>query len=252
MPHFSCALTSIRQCGRPGVDTTPTTCLIQPWRASYVIDKLMLTFSGGYDDQQIATISLAWMVAQCQPYLDIDVDYVLDLWDDAEDYYPKHNEKVRPWSFGKIFDGLAGIYELGGSKVRTPGRYCAVDPSTGRQTHEPLIDTHEYIHPSVRARIKLGGPGINDRGRYECKALDEWKLTIEAPSDGGKWPDIFWRARYRPEEGFAKVLPEAPLAPLETELLQYDNITREYVLQPSSVRQRRSVRERSRRASPGD
>ncbi|KAK5125780.1 hypothetical protein LTR85_012056 [Meristemomyces frigidus] len=202
---------------------------------------------GGYDDQQIATITLAWMMAQCQPFLDFDTDYLLDQWEDAEELYEKHDEKERPWSFGRIWDGMAGIYALGGTKIRSPGRYCAVDPTNGKQTHDQLEDTHEYVHPCVRARVKLGGPGINDYGRYEPKALRDWKLMIETRDDGGKWPDVFWRSRLRPEEGFAKILPEAPLKALETELLQYDPETRDYVLRPSGVRQRRSTRDKSRR-----
>ncbi|EMC92724.1 hypothetical protein BAUCODRAFT_95968 [Baudoinia panamericana UAMH 10762] len=202
---------------------------------------------GAYEDQQMATTTLAWMMAQCQQFLDFDVDYLMDQWEAAEDYYERHDQKVRPWAFGKTFTGVGGIYALGGSKVRTPGRYCAVDPYNGRQTRDPLIDTCEYIHPSVRARIKLGGPGLEDRGRYECEALRDWKLMIEARDDGGKLPDVFWRSRARPEEGFAKILPEAPLAQLETELLQYDPETRDYVLRPAGVRQRRSTRDRSRR-----
>jgi hypothetical protein len=204
---------------------------------------------GSYEDQQMATMTLAWMMAQCQPFLDLDVDYLLDQWEDAEDYYKDHDEKVRPWAFGKVFDGLAGIYALGGSKTRTPGRYCAYDPTNGKQTNEPLIDTHEYIHPSVRARIKLGGPGINDRGVYECRSLEDWKLMIEAREDGGKRPDVFWRSRLRPDEGFAKILPEAPLKPLELELLQYDPETRDYVMRPSGVRQRRGTKDKGRRSS---
>lgn len=204
---------------------------------------------GGYDDQQIATITLAWMVAQCEAFIDFNLDYIFDQWDDCEDFYEKHGEKPRPWSFGRLWDGMAGIYTLGGAKIRTPGRYCAVDPNNGRQTDYPLENTHEYIHPSVRARIKLKGPGIDDRGVYECKALRDWKLMIESTEEGGKWPDIFWRSRYKPEAGFAKVLPEAPLRPLEKEILDYDPETRDYVLRPSGVRQRRSTRDPSQRRS---
>lgn len=201
---------------------------------------------GGYNDQQIATLTLAWMMAQCQPFLDFDTDYLLDQWEQAEDYYEKEDEKVRPWSFGKILDGFAGIYVAGGRKIRTPGRYCAVDPTNGKPTDDPLEDTHEYVHPSVRSRLKLGGPGIDDDGRYECQALRDWKLTVEAREDGGKWPDVFWRSRSRPQEGFTKILPEAPLKALEVELLQYDPDIRDYVLSPSAVRQRRSTRDRGR------
>ncbi|KAK4893498.1 hypothetical protein LTR27_008180 [Elasticomyces elasticus] len=207
---------------------------------------------GGYEEQQMATITLAWMMAQCQPFLDFDVDYLLDEWEQVDEYYEKMKEKPRPWGFGEIFDGLTGIYALGGVKVRTPGRYCAVDPTNGKPTKDPLEDTMEYIHPVVRARLKLNGPGLHDRGRYECKALREWKLMIEAREDGGKGSDVFWRSRERPEEGFVRILPEAPLKELEMELLQYDPETREYVMRPTGVRQRRSTRDKSRRALPDD
>ncbi|PIA98230.1 hypothetical protein CB0940_06588 [Cercospora beticola] len=201
---------------------------------------------GGYDDQQIATISLAWMMAQCQPFLDFDLDYVHEQYEDVEDYYEKTDQKSRRWSFGKIFSGMEGVYALGGSKIRTPGRYTAVDPTNGRQTDDPLMETHEYIHPSVRARYKLRGPGLNDRGDYDCRAMQDWKLVIESPEDGAaKRPNIFWKARDRPADGFVKVLPEAPLWQLETEILGYDRETEEYVMRPSAVKQGR--RKSSRR-----
>lgn len=203
---------------------------------------------GGYDDQQIATISLAWMMAQCQPFIDFDVEYLHDQWEDVEMYYEKTNQKVRPWSFGKIFSGLEGIYAVGGAKVRTPGRYCATDPTNGRPTDDPLIDTHEYIHPCVRSRLKLHGPGLNDRGDYECKALQDWKLVIEWPDEGAKRPTIYWKARDKPPEGFVKVLPEAPLWALELELLAYDAETEQYVKKPSGVRSRKSERRSQRRS----
>ena len=199
---------------------------------------------GGYNDQQIATITLAWMVAQCQPFLDFDLDYVIDQWDDNEQFYEKHGEKVRPWSFGTILDGLAGVYAAGGMATRKPGRYCATDPNNGKATDEPLIDTREYIHPCVRSRIKLHGPGFNDKGRYECRSLRDWKLVIESEA-GAKRPSIYWRARDEPEDGFAGELPEAPLKQLELELLEYDPETLEYVMKPSGVR-RRSTRKSSR------
>ncbi|KAH9822066.1 putative alpha/beta hydrolase domain (DUF2235), partial [Teratosphaeria destructans] len=114
---------------------------------------------GGYADQQIATLTLAWMMAQCEPFLDFDRDYLFDQWEAAEDHYEQGGEKPRPWAFGRIWDGLSGVYALGGTKVRTPGRYTATDPTNGKVTAEPLEDTHEYVHPSVRARVRLKGPG---------------------------------------------------------------------------------------------
>ncbi|KAK4619584.1 hypothetical protein CLAFUW4_11517 [Fulvia fulva] len=196
---------------------------------------------GGYDDQQIATITLAWMIAQCQPFLDFDLDFVHDEWEKLEDYYERTDQKPRPWSFGKIFSGMEGFYALGGQKIRTPGRYCYTDPTNGKPTDDPLLDTHEYIHPSVRSRLKLRGPGLDDKGAYDCRALRDWKLIVEN-EEGAKRPTVYWKARDRPLEGFIKTLPEAPLWQLELELLHYDPETETYVKQPSGVRQRKRQR----------
>lgn len=207
---------------------------------------------GGYNDQQIATITLAWMVSQIQPYLDVDDGYVVDEWEKCEEFYEKHEKQPRPWSFGYLWDGITAVYALGGVAIRKPGRYCAVDPTNGKETHDPLIDTREFIHPCVRARIKLRGPGINDKGTYECKSLRDWKLSIET-DEGAERPRISWLARDRPEEpGFVSRLPEAPLRPLEKELLAFDKETMEYVLRPSGVRKRRSRRNRSRNSRVSD
>ncbi len=206
---------------------------------------------GGYDDQQIATISLAWMVAQCQPFIDFDEDYIFEEWEKVEDFYEKHESKPRPWSFGRIWDGMSAVYALGGMEVRKPGRYCATDPTNGKETHEPLIDTREYIHPCVRARIKLRGPGINDKGRYECKSLQNWKLMIEN-EEGARRPSIYWRSRDKPEEpGFVRELPEAPLKQLEMDMLDYDSETMEYVMKPSGMRKRRGPKSTGARSTGG-
>lgn len=124
-----------------------------------------------------------------------------------------------------------------------------IDGTTGKETEDPLIDTREYIHPCVRSRIKLKGPGINDKGRYECKSLRDWKLEVES-EQGAKRPRIFWRSRDKDvEEGFAREIPEAPLKQLEMELLEYDPETMEYVLKPSGVRRRSTRREKEREGS---
>jgi len=207
---------------------------------------------GGLADQQIANITLAWMVSQCSPYLDFDEDYVLDQWEKTDEYYEKQGEKIRPWSFGEIVNSMTGFYALGGAKTRTPGRYTAYDPDTGEATRDPLQDTHEYVHPSVRARTKLGGPGTNDNGRYDSKALKDWKLNIEYPNGEARKPNIFWKARFKDRDVSTRVMPEAPLWGLEKELLEYDPETEAYVMKPSAVRQRRSKSAKpSRRNSPG-
>lgn len=194
---------------------------------------------GGYNDQELANITLAWMISQVEPFLDMDLDYVFDQQDQNDDYYQEHHKKVRPWSFGEIYNSMSGVYALGGSVTRKPGRYFVIDPSDGRATDEPLQDTHEYIHASARTRIKLGGPGTNNRGKYNCKALKDWKLIIEQDEDDSKRPSIYWKLRTKQRNVTTRVLPEAPLWDLERELLEQDPETYDYVINPSGVRRRR-------------
>lgn len=205
---------------------------------------------GGYDDQQLANITLAWMVAQLQPFLDFKLKYVLDQ--DAENarFYKRHHEAPRPWSFGKIPNSQSGIYALAGNAVRTPGRYTVCDPHTGRATSRPLRDTHEYMHASVRARARLGGPGTEDKGKYDPEPLDSWRLVVEhrdQPPDRDRRssprPDVFWRLRSKGGENggevSTKILPEAPLSRLEREVAERDPETYEYVVFPPRTRGRR-------------
>ncbi|TIA14653.1 hypothetical protein D6C81_06646 [Aureobasidium pullulans] len=198
---------------------------------------------GGLEDQELANITLAWMMSQVTPFLDMDLDYVLDQQDDTERYYKESKQKPRSWSFGKIVDSMTGIYALGGATTRTPGRYYVVDPTDGRKTDIPLQSTHEYMHPSVRSRLRLKGPGVNDEGLYEPKALRDWKLYVEYDGEKGRGgrPDIFWKLRASDRNVTARTIPEAPLWPLERELLEIDPEIEDFVLRPAPTG-RNSVR----------
>ncbi|CAD0013744.1 unnamed protein product [Aureobasidium pullulans] len=197
----------------------------------------------GLEDQELANITLAWMMSQVTPFLDMDLDYVLDQQDDTERYYKESKQKPRSWSFGKIIDSMTGIYALGGATTRTPGRYYVVDPTDGRKTDLPLQSTHEYMHPSVRSRFRLKGPGVNDEGLYEPKALRDWKLYVEYDGEKGRGgrPDIFWKLRASDRNVTARTIPEAPLWPLERELLEIDPEIEDFVLRPAPTA-RNSVR----------
>lgn len=205
---------------------------------------------GGYSDQELANLTFAWMMSQVRQFLDMDLDYVLDQQDDTDRYYERTNQRIRPWSFGKIYDSMTGLYALGGSTIRTPGRYYRIDPDTRKETDSPLRDTCEYIHPSVRVRLKLRGPGVDDRGAYECRALDDWKLVIDYPENSeffdepddekrAKLPprtlDIFWKLRTRQTNVATRILPESPLWPLERELLELDPEFEEFALNPGAT-----------------
>ncbi|KAH7045164.1 hypothetical protein B0J12DRAFT_669746 [Macrophomina phaseolina] len=219
---------------------------------------------GGYDDQQLANITLAWMISQLQPFLDFKIKYVFDQEEQNDHYYERHHTPLRPWSFGEIPNSSSGIYSLGGSASRTPGQYTAVDPHTGRSTGRPLRDTHEYMHASVRARFRLGGPGIDDKGKYDPEPLEDWRLIVEYPDDiggasagdprgrppaGGPPPDIYWKLRGNVDERdvSTKILPEAPLSRLEREIAERDPETYEYLMWPPRTRpRRRGARSKSR------
>ncbi|KAF2418492.1 hypothetical protein EJ08DRAFT_53200 [Tothia fuscella] len=194
---------------------------------------------GGYDDQELANITLAWMMAQSSPFLDFFPNYIMNQAKENDEYYHSKHKKLRPWSFGKLVNSMTGIYGIGGGTTRTPGTYYATDPNDGNTTDRPLRDTQEYIHPSVRTRIRLRGPGVEDKGKYDPEALDEWRLVVEYPEGQNEKPDIYWKARFSDRNVSTRVLPESPLWDLERRLLGLDEDTEEYVLWPPATKERR-------------
>ncbi|KAL8726592.1 MAG: hypothetical protein Q9166_006627 [cf. Caloplaca sp. 2 TL-2023] len=185
---------------------------------------------GGYPDQGIANITLAWMMSQLEPFVDFDPDYILDCYDETKLYYKETDQRPRPWSFGKIYNSLTGVYLLDGPTTRTPGMYYRMDPNTGRATSKPLRQTNEYIHPSVRTRLELDGPGKDDRGAYDGKALDPYKLKYEDNPNNSTRPLALWVSRNRRKGVPRKELPESPLWDKERQLLKESPKMFDYVL----------------------
>ncbi|KAF1920851.1 hypothetical protein BDU57DRAFT_440200 [Ampelomyces quisqualis] len=191
---------------------------------------------GGYDDQQIADISLAWMMSQFEPFLDMRDEFLFEQDEQNEKYYKKVEGEIRPWSFGRLYSELTGLFALGGSTV---SHYTAVDPHSGRATDRPLRQTNEYIHPSVRTRFKLEGPGILDRGAYEARGLTaNYKLVVDYGPDIAKVasadPEVYWKIRSRDTDG-VRTLPEAPLWRLERELARKDPRIYDYYKRPPAT-----------------
>ena len=185
---------------------------------------------GGYEDQEIANISLAWMVSQLEPFIDFDLDTIMKQASDTRQYYRSQGEKPRPWSFGKIVDSQTPVYTLAGTTIRTPGDYYRVDRQTGKPTSKPLKNTHEYIHPSVRTRIYLGGPGIEDRGDYDPKALEGWSVTIDRENINRKNSTVIWRSP-RNQRFVNDVLPESILRETEWRMLEKSPEMYDYLAQ---------------------
>ncbi|KAH8673769.1 hypothetical protein BX600DRAFT_509003 [Xylariales sp. PMI_506] len=165
---------------------------------------------GGWPDQGISNLTLAWMMDQLQS---VGVEFIPNIIDDiyAENvrYYknippeefkrrdggcfnlrprPRHwafkkiqagNQPVRPWSLHKTNSAATGIYKLAGSIHRSPGRYTKIDPVTGRATRVPLGGTNERIHSSVRVRLACAGLSLDDKTLWKCvPLLRHWRPQL--------------------------------------------------------------------------
>ena len=215
-----------------------------------VCDILNRPSGGGYDDQEVANITLAWMISQLEQYLDFNDDYIKEQYKDTKNYYLQSGQEIRPWSFGtyplhthtsspyklkypitgEVYNSSKGVYMLGGTTTRTPGMYTRMDSQTGRPTSKPLRDTNEYIHPSVRARTELGGPGVEDRGAYDSRALWDYTLKVADARAPGE-PLAVWESRARKRDRPRKILAESPLWETERRLLGYSPDMEDYVLE---------------------
>lgn len=210
---------------------------------------------GGYDDQELANITLAWMMSRLEPFLDFRPDFLISQLEAQRQFYKATHQKLRWWSFGEIYRSLKGPYAFTGSKTRTPGAYQRVDPYTGRPSGKRLKNTNEYIHASVRARVGLRGPGPQDRGDYNPPALADWTFEPEqAPvgaasqGQGGNLSDgmmVVWNFRGDKErhDGQARI-PEAVLLETELALLRQFQAVDDYIrfMRPPSSGKRRSKR----------
>jgi len=113
--------TNLRQCWFPGVHTN---------------------IGGGYDDQEIADITLAWMVQMLESVAGV-VDFCENYLDSI---VQNSNESDTEWAEGKVYDSAEGIFKLVSGTARTPGQYTPTIPGS---TFE------EYMHPCVRVRRSL-------------------------------------------------------------------------------------------------
>ena len=191
---------------------------------------------GGWYDQQISDLTLAWMCDQLSFYAGVEFNldrmkdtFMKDLRYSAAHPYPfvPRPSAIRPWAIRPICRGLregeradadncpgndrhprprkgrleplwetARAWGLGqtrypdkrvqimmGKTVRHPGLFTRVDTVTNKPTDEPLADTGERIHSSVRVRLACRGLGMDDREEWACDALTRddhggplWKL----------------------------------------------------------------------------
>ncbi|KAI9672912.1 MAG: hypothetical protein M1829_004462 [Trizodia sp. TS-e1964] len=216
---------------------------------------------GGWPDQQIANITLAWMLGQVGELLEVDPEYLEGEYENLVDFYKNSTPPIHPeapWAMGEIYS-TTGITALSGNAVRTPGFYHRVDPLTGRPTPEMLQNTHEYVHPSVRIRYQLKGGDVNEKNLthphkvWTCPTLTEHGWTLvqsgstnartakaqvlssgpafkEPVSSGTLKYEWAYSGTSHPSDSGRLSLPESELTPVELKLLEknkaiYEKVT---------------------------
>ncbi|KAK4121686.1 hypothetical protein N657DRAFT_600853 [Parathielavia appendiculata] len=141
---------------------------------------------GGWEDQQIATIALAWMADQLTS---IGVEF--SETEMSRIFYSMHPKaRARHWALGlirnptgltavpdKIWSYIAAPYRMltrgtTDYPTRTPGDY--VDDK-----REKLVNPNELVHPCVRIRYLYGGLNLDDAGPWTCRALTERGYRLE-------------------------------------------------------------------------
>lgn len=163
---------------------------------------------GGWTDQGVANITLAWMMDQLSS---VGCEFVPDALERVHnrnvDFYNSlkikqakrekvaesscglcrssskepllwatksifdGNTPIRPWALHSIRSDSSLLFELIGSVTRSPGLYRKINPDNGTPRKAFLKDTNERIHSSVRVRLACEGLGLNDSGLWECSSL---------------------------------------------------------------------------------
>ncbi|KXH41149.1 peptidoglycan binding domain-containing protein [Colletotrichum simmondsii] len=182
---------------------------------------------GGWHEQQIASITLAWMCdrlssvgVEFNPGRMLDIfteglrfsaghpfSYVPSSWSswlrpkqqlpwahpkicpvkassihrdeaecDGKDRHPAGGAEelwktARPWGLGQIRYPTSRLQTWSGTTIRHPGTFMRTDPETNQDTDQPLLNTNERIHSSVRVRLACQGLAMDDDGIWDCKAL---------------------------------------------------------------------------------
>ncbi|KAF2766340.1 hypothetical protein EJ03DRAFT_278241 [Teratosphaeria nubilosa] len=132
---------------------------------------------GSYSDSGMANITLAWMMDrmsgnmlegedranfQHHDWIQFDEEYMKWWYDCQLDWYEKHKEdQYKGWSRGKVYDSNTFPSSLAGTRCRGPGRNFRTFYESGcTDFSQALKNTNEAIHSSVRARIDMGGCGV--------------------------------------------------------------------------------------------
>jgi uncharacterized protein (DUF2235 family) len=181
---------------------------------------------GGYADSGLSDITLAWMMSNLDPFLTFDQGFVRRQWQANQEYLKRQSvpKSGLKWAASQLKNKASGLISLIGIRRRAPGRYHVLNKkSLIVETGEPLKNTHEHIHVSVRSRQITGGLNSWNRVvKYEPKSLKKGLYELQDPNaEPGKasWTYI---GREKPFHG--KEVPEDQLGVFEKEIFE-DHVT---------------------------
>ncbi|KAI5366451.1 putative alpha/Beta hydrolase [Septoria linicola] len=177
---------------------------------------------GGYPDSGLSDISLAWMMSNLEPFIDFNPQYIRKQHEKNLAYLRREKvpETGLQWAAGQLKNTASGLRALLGIVPRGPGRYHVLDKKTLRvRCEEPLRNTNERIHVSIRSRKVTGG--LNERNKivkYEPKSLQpkDYEL-IDAKAEPGK---ASWRYIGKETQFAGEVLLEEELGTFEREIFE--------------------------------
>ena len=170
---------------------------------------------GGVEDNgDLPNVSLAWMLAQLKPLLSFDAGLINCTSDDNGllsilQKVDLKGEKVAKGHY--LTDSRTGLYKLDGDVVRKPGMYRTWRKDEKNEyIDEPLKNTNEMVHKSVRVRYWGNKYMLENKQAYEPLALKgRWAPGTDAP-----WP---WKYGKKTEK--VPDLPEADFGDDERAIL---------------------------------
>ncbi|EWC46064.1 hypothetical protein DRE_04638 [Drechslerella stenobrocha 248] len=177
--------------------------------------------SSNADEEELADITLMWMIDRCRPFLSFNelyLDYLIREHDKKITVVRKQAlarlSPLRLWGqkdlkfgygCGPIIDSYKGATSMAGSQNRAPGQY------TSKYTVGNIIDettdfhhTNEYMHPSVRWRFFENGDEYKScRGLGGFKLVDYTKTPETSPAKADPLSSqVIWeKAVPKPREG---------------------------------------------------
>ncbi|CAK7225575.1 hypothetical protein SBRCBS47491_005935 [Sporothrix bragantina] len=85
---------------------------------------------------------------------------------------------ARPWGLGQSRVPTSLLQRAAGVTTRKPAMFVRVDPESNQALpNQPLLNTNEQIHASVRVRLACGGLTMDDTAVWTCEGLTGQKAS---------------------------------------------------------------------------